>query len=130
MWVNACAPLTTPGRSDPYRIVDDLVETTLALQIAKLAARGLRERLPDAHVLLTREDDSGLSLEARCALANAMGRRLRFDTSQCECRSGSHRLEASFLSHDPEARALTTLRYRRALADGIASGIVDYLHSR
>lgn len=36
-------------------------------------------------------------------------------------------LEASFLSHPPEARALTTQRYRDALAYGIASGIASYL---
>jgi N-acetylmuramoyl-L-alanine amidase len=36
-------------------------------------------------------------------------------------------LEASFLSHPPEARALATHRYRNALAYGIASGIASYL---
>ena len=36
-------------------------------------------------------------------------------------------LEASFLSHPPEARALTTQPYRDALAYGIASGIASYL---
>lgn len=39
-------------------------------------------------------------------------------------------LEASFLTHEPEARALTTRAYRKALADGIASGIASYLHAR
>lgn len=39
-------------------------------------------------------------------------------------------LEASFLTYEPEARALTTRAYRKALADGIASGIASYLHSR
>lgn len=50
----------------------DLVESHLALEIAELTKRRLVERLPGARVLLTRTDDSGLSLEARCALANAM----------------------------------------------------------
>ena len=36
-------------------------------------------------------------------------------------------LEASFLSHPPEARALATPRYQNALAYGIASGIASYL---
>jgi len=39
-------------------------------------------------------------------------------------------LEASFLTYDPEARALTKHRYRRALADGVASGIASYLLTR
>jgi N-acetylmuramoyl-L-alanine amidase len=39
-------------------------------------------------------------------------------------------LEASFLTVEPEARALTTRRYRAALAHGIASGIVSYLRDR
>jgi N-acetylmuramoyl-L-alanine amidase len=39
-------------------------------------------------------------------------------------------LEASFLTYEPEARALTTRAYRKALANGIASGIASYLHSR
>lgn len=39
-------------------------------------------------------------------------------------------LEASFLSYEPEARALSTRRYRDALAYGIASGIASYLRGR
>lgn len=39
-------------------------------------------------------------------------------------------LEASFLTYEPEARALTTGAYRKALAEGIASGIASYLHAR
>ena len=39
-------------------------------------------------------------------------------------------LEASFLTVEPEARALATRRYRTALADGIASGIASYLRDR
>jgi N-acetylmuramoyl-L-alanine amidase len=39
-------------------------------------------------------------------------------------------VEASFLTYEPEARALTHRNYRRALADGIASGIVSYLLAR
>lgn len=39
-------------------------------------------------------------------------------------------LEASFLTYEPEARALTTRAYRKALADGVASGIASYLHAR
>ncbi len=39
-------------------------------------------------------------------------------------------VEASFLTYDPDARALTKHRYRRALADGIASGIASFLLAR
>lgn len=39
-------------------------------------------------------------------------------------------VEASFLTYEPEARALAKRSYRRALADGIASGIVSYLQAR
>jgi N-acetylmuramoyl-L-alanine amidase len=39
-------------------------------------------------------------------------------------------LEASFLSYEPEARALSTPRYRNALAYGIASGIASYLRDQ
>jgi len=39
-------------------------------------------------------------------------------------------LEASFLTYEPDARALATRGYRRALADGLASGIASYLQGR
>lgn len=39
-------------------------------------------------------------------------------------------VEASFLTYEPEARALTHRNFRRALADGIASGIASYLLAR
>jgi N-acetylmuramoyl-L-alanine amidase len=39
-------------------------------------------------------------------------------------------LEASFLTHEPEARALSSRRYRQAVAEGLASGIASYLHRR
>jgi N-acetylmuramoyl-L-alanine amidase len=39
-------------------------------------------------------------------------------------------VEASFVTYEPEARALTKRQYRRALADGIASGIASYLLAR
>jgi len=39
-------------------------------------------------------------------------------------------LEASFLTEESENRALATNRYRRALAEGIAEGIVDYSRSQ
>ncbi|MBW2189583.1 MAG: N-acetylmuramoyl-L-alanine amidase [Deltaproteobacteria bacterium] len=39
-------------------------------------------------------------------------------------------VEASFLTYEPEARALTRASYRRALAHGIASGIASYLLAR
>ena len=38
-------------------------------------------------------------------------------------------VEASFLTYEPEARALAKKSYRRALADGVASGIVSYLQA-
>ncbi|MEM7136642.1 MAG: N-acetylmuramoyl-L-alanine amidase [Myxococcota bacterium] len=39
-------------------------------------------------------------------------------------------VEASFLTAEPEARALATSRYRRELAWGIASGIASFLNDR
>ena len=39
-------------------------------------------------------------------------------------------LEASFLTYEPEARALKTPAYRGALAYGVASGIAAYLNRR
>ena len=39
-------------------------------------------------------------------------------------------VEASFLTYEPEARALTKRNYRSALAYGLASGIASYLHAR
>ncbi len=202
----------------------DLVEAKVALEIAKLTANRLRAIMPRARVLLTREDDTGLSLEARCALANAMEAdvfaSIHLNAGSGEVRRGGvttfvldttnnrqalrlaarengtrvaevsgiqkllarlHRrgqideslrlaskiqrttlkrgrivlprladrgvrramfyvlvgarmpavlVEASFLTYEPEARALTTRHYRRALADGIASGIASYLRAR
>lgn len=201
-----------------------LVESQLALQLAELAANRLREIMPKARVMLTRSSDVDLTLEERCALANAMEAdafvSIHFNASSEPVRKGGvttfvldttndrqalrlaarengtrvsevtgiqsllakhHRkgqaegsttlagkiqrhtlksgrrvipkladrgvrramfyvlvgarmpavlLEASFLTHEPEARALSTRRYRKALADGIASGIASYLHDR
>jgi N-acetylmuramoyl-L-alanine amidase len=39
-------------------------------------------------------------------------------------------LEASFMTYEPEAHALTTRAYRRALAEGIAAGLASYLRGR
>jgi len=214
------------GGDEPGAANDDydLVEAKVALEIAKLAADRLRAIMPRTRVLLTREDDSGLSLEARCALANAMEAdvfaSIHLNAGSEEVRKGGvttfvldttnnrqalrlaarengtraaevsgiqtllarlHRrgqtneslrlaskiqrrtlkrgrvvlprladrgvrramfyvlvgarmpavlVEASFLTYEPEARALTTRNYRRALADGIASGIALYLQAR
>ncbi len=202
----------------------DLVEAKVALEISKLTADRIRAIMPRARVFLTREDDTGLSLEARCALANAMEAdvfaSIHLNAGSEDVRKGGvttfvldttnnrqalrlaarengtrvaevsgiqtllarlHRrgqtneslrlarkiqrttlsrgrvvlprladrgvrrsmfyvlvgarmpavlVEASFLTYEPEARALTTRYYRRALADGIASGIASYLRSR
>ncbi len=201
-----------------------LVEAQLALQLAELAAKRLQEIMPKARVLLTRSSDVDLTLEERCALANAMEAdafvSIHFNASSEPVRKGGvttfvldttndrqalrlaarengtrasevtgiqsllakyHRkgqargsttladkiqrhtlksgrrvvpaladrgvrramfyvlvgarmpavlVEASFLTADPEARALATRWYRKALADGIASGIASYLHDR
>lgn len=202
----------------------DLVEAKLALALAKLAADRIRAVMPRAQVLLTRDDDTGLSLEARCALANAMEAdvfvSIHLNAGSEEVRKGGvttfvldttnnrqalrlaarengtrvaevtaiqsllarlHRsgqtnealrlasgiqrntlkygravlprladrgvrramfyvlvgarmpavlVEASFITYEPEARALATHGYRRTLADGIAAGIVSYLQTR
>lgn len=201
-----------------------LVESQLALTLAELAADRLREIMPRARVMLTRSTDVALSLEERCALANAMeadafvsihlnassepvrkggvttfvldttnnrqalrlaarenGTRVAEVTGIQNLLAKHHRkgqvegsltlagkiqrhalkggrrafpkladrgvrramfyvlvgarmpavlLEASFLTYEPEARALSTRAYRRALASGIASGIASYLHAR
>ncbi len=201
-----------------------LVESQLALELAELAAARLRAIMPRLRVMLTRSSDVDLSLEERCALANAMEAdvfvSIHLNASSEQVRKGGvttfvldttnnrqalrlaarengtrvaevtgiqsllakhHRknqadgsltlagkiqrhtlkrgrtvhpklsdrgvrramfyvlvgarmpsvlLEASFLTYDPEARALTKHRYRRALADGVASGIASYLLTR
>jgi N-acetylmuramoyl-L-alanine amidase len=213
------------GGREPGAANDEhgLVESHLALTLTQLTANRLREIMPRSRVMLTRTDDVDLSLEERCALANAMEAdafvSIHFNASSEPVRKGGvttfvldttndrqalrlaarengtrvaevtgiqsllakhHRkgqvagsktlagkiqrhtlrggrtafpkladrgvrsamfyvlvgarmpavlLEASFLTYPPEARALTTRAYRRALADGIASGIASYLHS-
>lgn len=201
-----------------------LVESELALELAELAAEKLRAIMPRSRVMLTRSSDVDLSLEERCALANAMEAdvfvSIHLNASSEQVRKGGvttfvldttnnrqalrlaarengtrvaevtgiqsllakhHRknqaegsltlagriqrhtlkrgrtvlpnlsdrgvrramfyvlvgarmpavlLEASFLTYEPEARALTKRRYRYALADGIASGIASYLLTR
>jgi len=201
-----------------------LVESRVALQLAELTAGRLRAIMPRARVILTRSSDTDLSLEERCALANAMeadafvsihlnasseavrrggvttfvldttndrqalrlaarenGTRVAEVTGIQSLLAKHHRrhqaegsltlagkiqrhtlrrgrsvlptladrgvrpamfyvlvgarmpavlVEASFLTYEPEARALTHGSYRRALADGIASGIASYLLSR
>ncbi|MEM9729290.1 MAG: N-acetylmuramoyl-L-alanine amidase [Myxococcota bacterium] len=214
------------GGSEPGAANDafDLVESTVALDIAKLTRERLLQILPGARVMLTREDNSGLSLEARCALANSVeadvfvsihlnagagevttggvttfvldtnndrqalrlaarenGTRVASVTGMQRILAAHHRrgqareslaladaiqrstlgrgrrvvsdlgdrgvrsamfyvlvgakmpavlVEASFLTFEPEARALTTKRYRRELASGIASGIASFLGAR
>ncbi len=201
-----------------------LVESEVALDLATLAASRLRAIMPRTRVMLTRSSDVDLSLEERCALANAMeadafvsihlnassepvrkggvttfvldttndrqalrlaarenGTRVAEVTGIQSLLAKHHRqtqgkgsltlagkiqrhtlkrgrsvlpklsdrgvrramfyvlvgarmpavlLEASFVTYEPEARALTNRRYRRALADGIASGIASYLLAR
>ncbi len=201
-----------------------LVESQLALDLAELTAARLRAIMPRVRVMLTRSSDVDLSLEERCALANAMEAdafvSIHFNASSEPVRKGGvttfvldttndrqalrlaarengtrvaevtgiqsllakhHRktqtdgsltlagkiqrhtlkrgraflprlsdrgvrramfyvlvgarmpsvlVEASFLTYEPEARALTKYRYRRALAGGMASGIASYLLTR
>lgn len=201
-----------------------LVESQVALDLAELTADRLRAIMPRVRVMLTRSTDVDLSLEERCALANAMeadafvsihlnasaepvrkggvttfvldttndrqalrlaarenGTRVaevtgiqsmlakHHRTAQAEgsltlagkiqrhtlrrgrsvlpqlsdrgvrramfyvlvgARMPSVLVEASFLTYEPEARALTRGNYRRALADGIAGGIASYLLSK
>ena len=201
-----------------------LVESQVALDLAELTASRLSAIMPRVRVLLTRSTDVDLSLEERCALANAMEAdafvSIHLNASQEPVRKGGvttfvldttnnrqalrlaarengtrvaevtgiqcllakhHRrtqaegsltlagkiqrhtlkrgrsvlpkladrgvrramfyvlvgarmpsvlVEASFVTYEPEARALTRHKYRRALADGIASGIASYLLAR
>ena len=213
------------GGREPGAANDEygLVESQVALELAEQAASRIRAVMPRARVMLTRTADVDLSLEERCALANAMEAdafvSIHLNASSEPVRKGGvttfllditnnrqalrlaarengtrvaevtgiqsllakyHRrtqavgsksladavqrhtlkrgrtvlpkladrgvrsamfyvlvgarmpavlLEASFITHSPEARALTRPRYRKALADGIASGVVSYLRS-
>ena len=201
-----------------------LVESQVALDLAELTASRLSAIMPRVRVMLTRSTDADLSLEERCALANAMeadafvsihlnaspepvrkggvttfvldttnnrqalrlaarenGTRVaevtgiqsllakHYRRTQAKgsltlagkiqrhtlkrgrsvlpklsdrgvrramfyvlvgARMPSVLVEASFLTYEPEARALTRDKYRRALADGLASGIASYLLAR
>ena len=214
------------GGREPGAANDEygLVEAHLALDLAELTASRLRAIMPRTRVILTRSTDVDLSLEERCALANAMEAdafvSIHLNASSEPVRKGGvatfvldttnnrqalrlaarengtrvaevtgiqsllatyHRrsqatgslllagkiqrhtlkrgrsvlpkladrgvrramfyvlvgarmpsvlVEASFLTYGPEARALTRSNYRRALADGIASGIASYLLAR
>lgn len=201
-----------------------LVEAEVVLDLAQLTARRLRAVMPGVRVMLTRSRDVTLSLEERCALANAMeadafvsihlnassepvkkggvttfvldtnddrqalrlaafenGTRV-YEVSGIQALLAKHHrraqvagsrrlaeqihrhtlargrsvaprladrgvrsamfyvlvgarmpavlLEASFLTHEPDARALATRGYRQALAQGLASGIASYLRNR
>ena len=201
-----------------------LVESQVALDLAELTASRLSAIMPRVRVMLTRSTDVDLSLEERCALANAMEAdafvSIHLNASSEPVRKGGvttfvldttnnrqalrlaarengtrvaevtgiqsllakyHRrtqaegsrtlagkiqrhtlkrgrsvlpklsdrgvrqamfyvlvgarmpsvlVEASFLTYEPEARALTHRNYRRALAHGIASGVASYLLGR
>ena len=201
-----------------------LVESQVALDLAELTASRLSAIMPRVRVMLTRSTDVDLSLEERCALANAMeadafvsihlnassepvrkggvttfvldttnnrqalrlaarenGTRVAEVTGIQSLLAKHHRrtqaegsrtlagkiqrhtlkrgrsvlpklsdrgvrqamfyvlvgarmpsvlVEASFLTYEPEARALTHRNYRRALAHGIASGVASYLLGR
>ena len=214
------------GGREPVAANDQygLVESQVALDLAELTASRLSAIMPRVRVMLTRSTDVDLSLEERCALANAMEAdafvSIHLNASQEPVRRGGvttfvldttnnrqalrlaarengtrvaevtgiqgllakhHRrtqaegsltlagkiqrhtlkrgrsvlpkladrgvrramfyvlvgarmpsvlVEASFVTYEPEARALTRHNYRRALADGIASGIASYLLAR
>jgi N-acetylmuramoyl-L-alanine amidase len=214
------------GGGEPGAANDELglVESQVALDLAELTANRLRAIMPRSRVMLTRSGDFDLSLEERCALANALeadafvsihlnassepvrkggvttfvldttndrqalrlaarenGTRVAEVTGIQSLLAKHHRrtqakgsltlaakiqrhtlkrgrlvlpklsdrgvrsamfyvlvgarmpavlLEASFLTYEPEARALTNRNYRRALANGIASGIASYLLAR
>jgi N-acetylmuramoyl-L-alanine amidase len=214
------------GGNEPGAANDeyDLVEARVVLELARLTASRLQAIVPRARVMMTRSSDATLSLEERCALANAMEadafvsihlnassepvkkggvttfvldttndrQALRLAARENGTRvsevsgiqsllakhhrraqvAGSLRLaekiqrhtlqrgrsilpsladrgvrramfyvlvgarmpavllEASFLTHGPDARALANGRYRRALAEGLASGIASYLADR
>ena len=201
-----------------------LLESELALDLAKRVAQRLRQSLPGSRVLLTRSAQKAPSLEERVALANAMEAdafvSIHLNASSGPVRKGGvttfvldtsedrqalrlaarengtpvsavsamqgllaklHRdgqaqgsralaeqiqnrtveqgrsvlpeladrgvrsamfyvlvgarmpavlLEASFLSHEPEARALATQGYRQSLASGIAAGVKEFLALR
>lgn len=214
------------GGKEPGAANDEhgLVESRVALELAELTASRLHAIMPRTQVMLTRSSDVTLSLEERCALANAMEAdafvSIHLNASSGPVRKGGvttfvldttsdrqalrlaarengtrvseisgiqsllakhHRktqvagsmtlaeaiqrhtlrsgravmprladrgvrsamfyvlvgarmpavlFEASFLSYEPEARALKSPRYRGALADGLASGIASYLRGR
>lgn len=214
------------GGKEPGAANDEygLVESRVVLELAHLTANRLRAIMPRSRVMLTRSSDVTLSLEERCALANAMEAdafvSIHLNASSEPVRKGGvttfvldttndrqalrlaarengtrvsevsgiqsllakhHRrgqvmgsltlaqdiqrhtlkrgrlilpkladrgvrsamfyvlvgarmpavlLEASFLTYDPDARALASRGYRRALADGLASGIASYLQGR
>ncbi|MFZ1863593.1 MAG: N-acetylmuramoyl-L-alanine amidase [Polyangiales bacterium] len=214
------------GGKEPGAANDEysLVESQVALELARLTANRLRAIMPRTRIMLTRSSDRTLSLEERCALANAMEAdafvSIHLNASSEPVRKGGittfvldttndrqalrlaarengtrtsevsgiqsllakhHRraqvaeslslaekiqrhtlkrgrlilptladrgvrsamfyvlvgarmpavlLEASFLTYEPDARALATRGYRRALADGLASGIASYLQGR
>lgn len=237
--VDVSALSRTRARTEPLVVLDPghggrepgaandahgLVESHLALELAELTASRLRAIMPRTRVMLTRSTDVTLSLEERCALANAMEAdafiSIHLNASSEPVRKGGvttfvldttndrqalrlaarengtqvsevsgiqsllakhHRqgqvagslalagqiqrhtlkrarlvlpqladrgvrramfyvlvgarmpavlLEASFLTHEPEARALSSRRYRQAVAEGLASGIASYLHRR
>ena len=62
------------GGREPGAANDEygLVEAQIALDLAELTASRLRAIMPRTRVMLTRSTDVDLSLEERCALANAM----------------------------------------------------------
>jgi len=214
------------GGREPGATHDELglVESRVALNLAELTASRLRTIMPRIRIILTRSSDIDMSLEERCAVANAMeadafvsihlnassepvrrggvttfvldttnerqalrlaarenGTRVAEVTGIQSLLAKHHRrgqaqgsltlagkiqrhtlkrgrsflpelsdrgvrpamfyvlvgarmpavlVEASFLTYEPEARALTHGSYRRALADGIASGIASYFLDR
>lgn len=211
------------GGGEPGAVNEDygLVESEIALDLARRVAEQLLLSLPGSRVLLTRSSDEARSLEERAALANAMEAdafvSIHLNASAEPVRKGGvttfvldttqdrqalrlaarengtgvaavsamqgllarlHRtdqlrgsralaeqiqertvqwgrsvlpelsdrgvraamfyvlvgaqmpavlVEASFLTHEPEARALATVPYRQSIANGIASGIRSFL---
>jgi N-acetylmuramoyl-L-alanine amidase len=57
------------GGSDPGVIVGDAVEKDLSLELARMLKSELERRLP-ARVILTRQDDRGLTADERAEIAN------------------------------------------------------------
>ncbi len=96
-----------------------LMEKDLCLDVALRLGKIIRQRLPGAEVVYTREDDTFISLESRTIVANQAKADLFISIHANSSRDhGTRGVETYYLNFSPSAEAMEVASRENALAQG------------